>query len=151
MQTNFANDYTKLDYTFDINRFNKLYNDYINKVRSEERSTEKERLEKLNKEFIEGKQISDLTFWELFFNMKDAINDVFNDIFQLKFDKNTLTKNNRLFYIGLFLILIVFIVFILDKLFSGGTAKSTPTNTSKNYYKIYVPNNLALAEPKLNK
>lgn len=124
MQTDYANDYTKLDRTFDMHEWNRLFNDYIDATRAENRATEKERLEKLNSEITEEKQVTDLSLWELFFNMKDAVNDIFSDMLELKFSRQTLQRNNNVFYLGLFIILVVVLFYIIDILFSGDSKKS---------------------------
>lgn len=129
-QTGFESDFTKINGTDDINEFNRLVNESLEQNRIKSRETEKERLEQLDQEFTDGKQIQDMTFWELFFNMKSSINDTLNDIFQLRLNKTTFTKENRSFYIGLLLLFIVLIFYILDILFS-------PSNKDSNKPKIY--------------
>lgn len=139
-KTDYADDFTKLDYTFDINLFNRLYNEFSEKKRTEQRAKDKETLEEKHKELIEGKQIKDMTLWEIFFNMKDSVNDLVTDLYQLKFEKDTFTKNNRLTYLGLFLIIIVFLFFVFDILFKNDNAvRKENFNTQKVIYRLDIP------------
>jgi len=46
--------------------------------------------------------------------MKDVIFDLLDDILQGNIDKDTLTKNNRLYYTGIFILLIVMLLHFLE-------------------------------------
>ena len=52
---------------------------------------------------------------EIFVNMKDEIFHILHDLITLKF-KSLFTKNNRLFYLGLFTLIICLILYLLSKL-----------------------------------
>lgn len=61
------------------------------------------------------KNIHQYTVGELLLGMKNAILNVFNDLLKLKFTVKTFTKQNRLFYLGLFIIIVVLIIYLFSK------------------------------------
>jgi hypothetical protein len=100
----------KNTYTFDVKKFNQDFEDYLTKQKKVRLEREQKFLE--SKEVIKReKLLHELTFYELVANTKNTVFDVIDDIINLKFNKDTLMKNNRLFYIGL--ILIIFSVILI--------------------------------------
>lgn len=55
---------------------------------------------------------------EIINNGKDVFFNIFDDVLNFNVSTDTFTRDNGLFYVGLFLILVVMIIFILNNLFT---------------------------------
>jgi len=89
---------------FDPNKFNQDFEAYLAQDKAKRAVTEQRFLDQktiVRKE----KLLHELTFYELMVNMKNSFFDVLNEVIVGNITKETFTKNNRLFYIGLLLIL----------------------------------------------
>lgn len=75
------------------------------------RNRERDRLEKLNENNTK-KSIGELSVVEILVNMKDAWFETMDDLLSGKFNYDTFTKNNRLFYYGLTIIIVVIVIYI---------------------------------------
>lgn len=74
---------------------------------------EKDRIDKLNQESQnKPKSIYELSVTEILINLKDTWFELIDDLLQGKFNINTFTKNSRLFYIGITLIVIVMLLYL---------------------------------------
>ncbi len=101
---------------FDIGEFNKNFE----KQQEEEVKNDKE-LEMMKK-VIEKKKLHEMSFGKIFVNMKDEIFGILYDLISLNYDSfdsflNIFIKNNRLFYIGLFLIIICLFLYLISNFF----------------------------------
>jgi hypothetical protein len=95
-----------VDNTFDIQKFNEQYNDVRKRRKQKIEMSEKGKLNKLNT--VEyRKQLHQLTIGELVFNFKDSMFDTLTDLLNFKFN----LKNNRLFYLGILIIMIIIILY----------------------------------------
>jgi len=106
--TNQVKNYS-IDKTFDLSKFNQAYEDVQKRRQTIEAVKEREELASLNK-VIYKKRLDQLTIGEMAFNFKDSIFDTLTDLLNFKFNLN----NNRLFYLGLLVIISVFIMFMLS-------------------------------------
>lgn len=70
-----------------------------------------EKLEELNKP-KQVELIYDLGIGQVAINTKDAIFDILDDTVNLRFTNDMLTKNNRLFYLGIVLIIAACLLFL---------------------------------------
>jgi hypothetical protein len=68
------------------------------------------KLEDLNKQ-KPVELVYDLSVGQIIINLKDTMFDVLDDVINMRFETETLTKNNRLFYIGIFLIILACVIF----------------------------------------
>lgn len=100
------------DNQFDLKKFNKQYEDVRMKRQKLITEGEKIKLSKLNIT-SDKKKLHELTIGELIFGMKDALFGILNDLIRLRFVTDTFTKNNRLFYIGFFIIIFVFFLYLV--------------------------------------
>ena len=50
-------------------------------------------------------------------NTKDSLFELLDDLLQFKYNRETFTKNDRLFYIGIFLIINVIFIFLYNAFF----------------------------------
>ena len=96
---------------FDVKEFNKVYNDYISKKKESILEQEERRLDRLNnmKEYIPLHQLS---VGQHLINTKDTWFDILDDLLQFRFNIRTFNKQNRLFYIGLTLLIIATCTYI---------------------------------------
>ena len=122
---------------FDIRRFNNVFEE-------QQKSKQKEEDEELDimKKVIEKEKLHDMSFGKIFVNMKEEIFGIIYDVLSLNFDSfdtftEIFTKNNRLFYFGLFLLIICILLYIVSYLFFY--PKKEPTNLNVNA-NLSVPN-----------
>jgi hypothetical protein len=115
---------------FDLGKFNKVFNDE-KKIMSLNHKVNDEK--KLNDMSFENKTKSlyDLSVLEIIINAKNAWFECLDDILDQKFYLETFTKNNRLFYIGITILVFASIMYIY--------ALTTRDNVKKedNIQKIY--------------
>jgi len=95
-----------VDNTFDLNKFNQEYEDVQKRRQTIAAEKEKNELSLLNTVDYK-KRLDQLTIGELAFSFKDSIFDTLTDALNLKFSNS----NNRIFYLGLLIILGVFIMY----------------------------------------
>ena len=123
---------------FDINEFNKNFEMMQEEKKKKKELENEEYLKKLESTQEEDKKIMDLNIIEIFTNTKNEILDLVYEI--ISFDYETLqdfitlfTKNNRLFYVGLFLLLVSGVLYIISFIFFY------PSNSQKNDININIP------------
>ena len=97
---------------FDIVQFNKQFEDVQKKFAEVAKEKEDQRLKLLYKE-DKPKTIDQLTVAEILINMKDSIFGTLDDLLRYRFTTTTFTIKNRLFYLGLFILLSVITIYIL--------------------------------------
>lgn len=68
------------------------------------------KLEDLNKQ-KPVELVYDLSIGQIIINLKDSLFNILDDVINLRLNSNTLTKENRLFYLGIFLIVLACIMF----------------------------------------
>lgn len=117
---------------FDINKFNKTFDEIQrNKINEE---NDEEELKLLNKE-INKKNVGDMRLGSIFSNMKDEVFGTIYDMLSFNYENSyseIFTKNNRLFYIGIFLILICIILYLISYLFYYPKPKDKNFNFNAN-------------------
>lgn len=100
---------------FDLANFNKEFVFKKEKTQSQSKIKSEEKIKKLNKEAnIIVKPLYKLSVSEIMFGVKNTWFDILDDILAQKFDNQLFVKNNRLFYIGLTIIIIVVILYIYN-------------------------------------
>jgi hypothetical protein len=97
---------------FDNETFNKNFDLTHSRANKINNKIEEENLNKLNNT-IDEKKIIDLSVSEIIINMFGCWISIFNDINNGNF-KNILTKQHRLFYIGLTIFIIGILLFLFD-------------------------------------
>ena len=105
---------TYIDNTFDLDVFNKKYENVRRRRQNLIKDSEQERLSKLNITSL-NKKIHQYTIGEILFNLKNALFGILNDLLRFKFTMDTFIKQNRLFYLGLFILIIVLIIYFFKK------------------------------------
>lgn len=114
--------YTPGDNAFDIVDFNKKFDIYLDQEKAKRIITEQKFLEAKDFERKE-KQLHEYTFIELLVNMKDALFDILDDIASFNITSETFTKNNRLFYLGLLMIIFAVTLICVKVIFNSHNQK----------------------------
>lgn len=99
------------DGEFDVDLFNQQFEDARTREEARIRAQEEQQLQSLSR-IVRRKKIHELTLAELIFNMKDAVLGTLNDLLKFNVQLHVFTKNDRLFYWG-FLILLMVLVYYL--------------------------------------
>jgi len=116
--------YNPLDYytasgEFNLALFNKTFReDQIKRIEFY-RMAEAKRLEELNQEANKTTPLHLLSIGQIFINMKDAIFGICTDLSSDQpITTDILLKNNRLFYVGLLMVIIYLLYLLFSNLFS---------------------------------
>lgn len=119
---------------FDVNEFNKAFEEQqVND------NKEKEELDMMKK-VIEKEKLHDMSLGKILINMKDEIFGILYDLISINYESfdtflDIFTKNNRLFYIGLFLIIICIFLYLISYFFHTDNDNDININANLN-----VPN-----------
>lgn len=97
----------------DIQEFNKNFEKKIEQSKGENKILERNRLERLNKQQIEKKPYQ-LSVAEILIAIKDSWFGIIDDLLQRQFYIETFIKKNRMFYIGLTIVIIAIIFYLYD-------------------------------------
>lgn len=107
--------YRLADGSFDIDRFNRNFDQYRERRKVIMNAEMEARLAELNK------PPPDIPIWNrpigtVLIDMKDSIFGIIDDLLSYNFSLNIFIKENRLFYLGLFLLISILTVFLLGLL-----------------------------------
>ncbi len=101
----------KLDPTqFDIDKFNRDFEQYVDERKKSMQESIDKRLEELNRPPART-PVYDLSIGQISINTKDALFNTFDDLVHTKISTGTFLKENRLFYLGLTFIFVALIFF----------------------------------------
>jgi len=103
---------------FNLALFNKNFRDEQLRRMNYYNDLEKKQLEELNELHKNNPELLDLTIGEHLINMKNAPFDIAKDLTTEPLNSQILTKDNRLFYIGLFFMVIIVLYLIINSLIS---------------------------------
>jgi hypothetical protein len=122
---------------FDSKKFNSSFEESKNKTSQLNKKVAQQNLDKLNKQSNTKKEVplSKVTIGELLVNTKDAWLDIITELYSFNFQLDIFTRNNRMFYIGVSVIIMVVLVYITSIIFS-------PDDESNNNSKIDVNFNI---------
>ena len=101
---------------FDIKAFNKGFEDYMKNQTEIKHQNEIERLKKLNETKYE-KKLTEMTWNEIMSDWKKAISGVLDDILHFRLSPSYLFRDNRLFFVGITLLILAIIFYILILVF----------------------------------
>jgi len=102
---------------WDPQKFNKDFDNYIKEV-NQKNKEEDIKLKKNNELFIE-KNIFDYSIKDFIYEWKISIINFINNIIHLNFNKETLTENNTLFFIGFTIIFAIVLYIILSYIYKS--------------------------------
>lgn len=121
------------DKEFDVKAFNKAFEEQQAKLKEETQKQEEVTLSKMNEQPKE-KSLTSLSVGEILINTKDAWFDILDDILHYKIGWEILTKNNRLFYIGITIATLAIIFYLYEIFTEEEKVKKIPIN--KNIIEI---------------
>lgn len=107
MMNEYLNDPNK---DFDINKFNKVFDDKKEEEKKRIQEDSEARLRLLNQD-VTDKPLYRTTIPDVLIGIKNTWFYILDDLLQQKFTIDTFTKNSRLFYIGITLIFIGIIIY----------------------------------------
>ena len=96
---------------FEIDRFNRDFDQYKERRKQEMRKRMDQRLSELNKPAKEV-PIYKKPVGEIMIKTKDTLFNILDDLLRFRFELETFTKNSRMFYIGILILFIALMVFI---------------------------------------
>ena len=99
------------DDKFDIDKFNRNFDQYKIKRKDDMQENIQKKLDELNRPVVETPPYK-LSMGEIAINTKDAIFNIIDDLLSFKFSWDVITKEHRLFYLGVFLITISLIIYL---------------------------------------
>ena len=102
---------------WDPQKFNKDFDNYIKEVN--EKNKEEDIKLKKNNELIIDKNIFDYSIKDFIYEWKILIINFINNIIHLNFNKETLTENNTLFFIGFTIIFAIVLYIILSYIYKS--------------------------------
>ena len=102
---------------WDPQKFNKNFDNYIKEVN--QKNKEEDIKLKKNNELIITKNIFDYSIKDFIYEWKISIVNFFNNVIHLNFNKETLTENNTLFFIGFTIIFAIILYIILSYIYKS--------------------------------
>ena len=123
---------------FDLEKFNKRFKKLQNEDKEEEKLERESYLKTLEKK-EKIKKITDLSVGDILTNTKNEVLDLIYEIISFEFEGfdgfiDLFIKNNRLFYVGLFMLLMCCILYFISYIFFY------PSDVKKNDININIPN-----------
>lgn len=106
----------------DIDHYNDNFNQYSENRQEEMKKVMAEKLEELNKP-KPVELIYDLSVGEIAVNTKDAMYNIIDDVVNLRFTGDLITRDHRMFYLGIVLIIIACLLFFYMIFGSGDGEK----------------------------
>ena len=119
---------------FDIKKFNKEYDVEMKKLEKSYKEKQEQLLDEYDEQIIK-KNIHNLTLGDVIINMKKIIYNIIIEITTLDFNGfdgfvKIFTKENRMFYFGVFLLIVSFLFFLLSINSSYGSKSADLEGTS---------------------
>lgn len=118
---------------FDISKFNREFETSKESNKLIVKLKENERLDRINKKDNELKPYQ-LPVSDILINIKDTWFNILDDLLQGKIMISILTDNNRLFYIGLTIIIVIIILYLYDIIMADS---KTDNNASQKLIEIH--------------
>lgn len=103
---------------FDVDKFNRDFQQYKERRQTEMDIQLKQKADELTKKANISIPIYNLGIGETLIKFKDSFFGILDDLLRFDLSMNTFTKENRLFYIGLFLIVVAIFCIIIYVLLS---------------------------------
>lgn len=96
---------------FDVDKFNREFDQYKDNRISERERRIKEILDRLNKQEPETPAYN-LPIGQIVINTKDAVLGILDDLLKLQIKKETFMKENRIFYLGIVFIFVAILLYL---------------------------------------
>jgi hypothetical protein len=107
---------------FDIDKFNRYYEQYRERRRATMQTKMQEKLAELNRPRTEI-PVYNQSVPKIILDVKDSLFNLLDDLLQGKIELETFFKNNRLFYLGITLIFIAIFVYVYGVLITDDDPK----------------------------
>jgi hypothetical protein len=119
---------------FDIQKFNLDFDIDKDLQTQKSKAISDMRLSALNNQKPPEKKIYELSVGEILIGIKDTWFDILDDILQRQISFDIITKNNRLFYIGLTIVIIALIIYLYELLIEDDMPDNSNKQEIKKYY-----------------
>jgi hypothetical protein len=105
---------------FDITAFNREFENRMQQETVNNQQADSARLAQMNAAANNKTTVQpyDLSFSQMMIGVKDTWFELFDDLLRRQYYTETFTKDNRLFFIGLTIILIILLLYLLDAIFA---------------------------------
>jgi len=121
---------------FDPVQFNKDFEAHKENVGHQVSEIEKQRLQEFNEQ-EKNKSLYDLSLFEILIGIKDTWFGLFDDLLQQKFFTETFIRDNRIFYIGLTIVIFVIVIYLYNMIFSDFDSSKVNNNKIIEVRHIY--------------
>jgi hypothetical protein len=101
---------------FDYKKFNKEFDQMKNTNKQIFAREDEAKLAKLNADHTKKPSILSLSLFDLLVNLKDSWFDLTDDLLNKKFTMSVITKDNRLFYVGITLLFFAVVLYLYNSL-----------------------------------
>jgi hypothetical protein len=131
-----------------LQKFNKKFEQEQEQIKMKIVKMEKEKLRKMNKK-LKIKNIHDLTLGEILINTKNTYLDILTELLSFDYKDGIsiiFTKEDRIFYIGVSLLILSFFIYILSFIFDTSNNNDN-TNVKSDSDKINIYFNSSNTEP----
>jgi len=108
---------------FDLKKFNAEFEDSVLKKKEKAEAEMQANLDELNYYQKKKPYVLDLSVGQTLIGVKDTVFGMMDDIMTMNIDRTFLVKDNRLYFIGILLLLIVLYVVIHNLIFSESNCK----------------------------
>jgi hypothetical protein len=125
-----ANKYNT-DGKFDVQKFNKAFEQNKEQSLEKMKKIDDIKLNELNN-MIKYVPIYNKSSYEILVGIKDTWFDILDELLEFNFSMSIFTKNDRLFYIGLTIIIIVMMVYLYNSIITFDDNKDTNKNTKED-------------------
>lgn len=128
------------EYNFSVDKFNDYFDKFKENINIKRNIQDTKKLEILNNDSkIQHVPLYEQSLREILFKLKITWFDIFDEMNTHGIFLSILTKNNRLFYLGISLILFSLLFYMLHSLFEN--EQNTDINTTKIIEKHYIYTN----------
>jgi len=119
---------------FDVAKFNKEFEMQKESEKEKIKQKEEEKLRELNK--VQGKKkLYQLTLYDIAIGIKTSLFELLDDLLEQRWSIDILTKNDRLFFIGITIFIIAIILYIYNMLTEWDDNPKVVTETHHIYYR----------------
>lgn len=122
---------------FDVAKFNTGFDTYIDKQKNINKTLEKQRLNKLNEQQIDKKNLLDNSLMDVLIGIKDSWFNLLDDLLQQKFSFDVFLKDSRGFYIGITLFFIAIFMYLFS-FFNDDDDENKHDEPKVNVIKKYI-------------
>ena len=117
---------------FDLAAFNKTFNEHKDQTRKIDNELMKNKLGIMDEKEKNNKKLHDMSVLDIMIGIKDAWFNLIDDLLSKNISIDTFTKDNRLFYFGITILIITVALYTYNMLFSKNTI-----DKQENIQKVY--------------